>query len=98
MTLARKVVAEGLGTFLLLAGVVGSGIMGEQLSAGNVAVALLANSLATGALLVGIILALSRISGAHFNPAVTVAVAVDGGLSWHEVPAYILAQIVGAFL
>jgi glycerol uptake facilitator-like aquaporin len=97
MSLARKVVAEALGTLLLLAGVVGSGIMGEQLSGGNVAIALLANAVATGALLTGIILAFGRVSGAHLNPAVTLAAAMEGGLSWHEVPAYVLAQIFGAF-
>jgi glycerol uptake facilitator-like aquaporin len=97
VTLARRVVAEGLGTALLLATVVGSGIMGERLAGGNVAVALLANTLATGAGLVALILTFGPISGAHFNPAVTLADASQGGLPWREVPAYALAQITGAF-
>jgi glycerol uptake facilitator-like aquaporin len=97
MTLARKITAEGVGTMLLLAGVVGSGIMGEQLSNGNVAVALLANTLATGATLVAIILALGPISGAHLNPAVTLAVAWEGGLRRSEVLGYLTAQFFGAF-
>jgi glycerol uptake facilitator-like aquaporin len=95
--LARRAVAEGLGTALLLATVVGSGIMGERLAAGNVAVALLANTLATGAVLVALILTFGPISGAHMNPAVTLADASQGGLPWREVPAYVLAQIAGAF-
>ncbi len=96
--LRRRVVAEALGTALLLATVVGSGIMGERLSGGNVAIALLANSLATGAGLVALILALGPMSGAHFNPAVTLADASQGGLPWSEVPLYIVAQLFGAFL
>ena len=75
MTRARKFIAEGFGTMLLLAAIVGSGIMGERLSGGNVAVALLANTIATGAMLVAIIFAFGRISGAHFNPVVTLAIA-----------------------
>jgi glycerol uptake facilitator-like aquaporin len=82
---------------MLLAAVVGSGIMGERLAAGNVAVALLANTIATGAALVALILTFGQISGAHFNPAVTLADATQGGLAWRDVPAYIVAQIVGAF-
>jgi len=97
MTTLRRIVAEGLGTALLLAAVVGSGIMGDRLSAGNVAIALLANTLATGATLVALILTFGPISGAHFNPAVTLADATQGGLSWAHVPGYIGAQIVGAF-
>lgn len=96
MTLARKMAAEGIGTMLLLAAVVGSGIMGDRLSGGNVAIALLANTLATGATLVAIILAFGSISGAHFNPAVTLAVAWEGGLRRREVPAYLAAQSIGA--
>src|SRR5215210_7033281 len=96
-TLARRLVAEAIGTALLLATVVGSGIMGERLSGGNVAVALLANTLATGAGLVALILTFGQISGAHFNPAVTLADASQGGLAWRDVPAYLVAQIVGAF-
>jgi glycerol uptake facilitator-like aquaporin len=89
--------AEGLGTALLLATVVGSGIMGDKLAGGNVAIALLANTLATGAGLVALILTFGPISGAHFNPAVTLADASQGGLPWREVPVYILAQVLGAF-
>src|SRR5262245_55987672 len=98
MTLKRKFVAEMVGTMLLLAAVVGSGIMGERLSGGNVAIALLANTLATGAILVAIIFALDGISGAHFNPAVTLSVALKRGVPWREVPGYIAAQVFGAFL
>jgi glycerol uptake facilitator-like aquaporin len=97
MNLPRKLVAEALGTALLLATVVGSGIMGETLAGGNVAIALLANTLATGAALVCLILTFGPISGAHFNPAVTLADASQGGLPWREVPAYIVAQLAGAF-
>ena len=97
MSLARRVVAEGLGTVLLLAVVVGSGIMAERLAGGNVAIALLANTIATGAGLVALILTFGPISGAHFNPAVTLADAWQGGLAWREVPAYIGVQIIGAF-
>ena len=95
--LLRKLVAEGLGSALLLATVVGSGIMGEKLAGGNVAIALLANTLATGSGLVALILTFGPISGAHFNPAVTLADASQGGLPWREVPGYLLAQVVGAF-
>lgn len=83
---------------MLLAAVVGSGIMGERLAGGNVAIVLIANTLATGAALVALILTFGPISGAHFNPAVTLADASQGGLGWREVPAYIAAQILGAFL
>lgn len=95
--LSRRIAAEALGTAMLLAAVVGSGIMGERLSGGNVAIALLANTLATGAALVALILTFGPISGAHFNPAVTLADASQGGLLWREVPAYVIAQVVGAF-
>jgi glycerol uptake facilitator-like aquaporin len=97
MTLARKLVAEALGTAILLTAVVGSGIMGERLSGGNIAIALLANAIATGATLVAIILALGTISGAHFNPVVTLAAALEGGMEWRDVAGYISAQVVGAF-
>lgn len=97
ITLARKAAAEGIGTAFLLAVVIGSGIMGERLSGGNVAIALLANTLATGAGLVALILTFGPVSGAHFNPAVTLAGASQGGLPWREVPAYVAAQITGAF-
>jgi glycerol uptake facilitator-like aquaporin len=90
-------VAEGIGTALLLATVIGSGIMGDKLAGGNVAVALLANTLATGAGLVALILTFGPVSGAHFNPAVTLADATQGGLPWREVPVYVAAQVVGAF-
>ena len=77
MTYSRKLVAEGVGTALLLAAVVGSGIMGERLAGGNVAIALLANTIATGAALLALILTFGPISGAHFNPAVTLAGAAQ---------------------
>ena len=96
--LPRRVVAEALGTAMLLAAVVGSGIMGERLAAGNNAIALLANSAATGAALVALILTFGPISGGHFNPAVTVADAWQRGIAWREVPPYIFAQIAGAFV
>ncbi len=95
--LSRRLVAEGVGTALLLAAVVGSGIMGERLAGGNVAVALLANTVATGAALVALIFTFGSISGAHFNPAVTLADAWRGGLPWSDVPPYVAAQIAGAF-
>jgi glycerol uptake facilitator-like aquaporin len=94
---ARRAVAEALGTAFLLAAVVGSGIMGERLAGGNAALALLANTIATGAILVTLILTLGPISGAHLNPAVTLADASQGGLAWREAPVYIAAQIFGAF-
>jgi glycerol uptake facilitator-like aquaporin len=97
VTLGRRAVAEALGTALLLAAVIGSGIMGERLAAGNVAIALLANTIATGAALVALILTFGPISGAHFNPAVTLADASQGGLAWRDVPAYVAAQVAGAF-
>lgn len=96
--LARKAAAEAVGTAFLLAAVVGSGIMGERLAGGNVAIALLANTLATGAALVALILSFGPVSGAHFNPAVTLADASVGGLPWREVPVYLSAQVGGAFL
>jgi glycerol uptake facilitator-like aquaporin len=97
MTQARRIAAEAVGTAFLLAAVVGSGIMGERLAGGNVAIALLANTLATGAMLVALILTFGPISGAHFNPAVTLADASQGGLAWREVPGYVSAQLIGAF-
>jgi glycerol uptake facilitator-like aquaporin len=96
-TLPRKAVAEALGTALLLSTVIGSGIMGERLCGGNVAVALLANTITTGAGLVALILTFGPVSGAHFNPAVTLADASQGGLPWREVPVYLAAQVLGAF-
>src|SRR5437763_10136627 len=96
-TFARRLVAEGLGTALLLATVVGSGIMAERLAGGNVAIALLANTIATGAGLVALILTFGPVSGAHFNPAVTLADAAMGGLAWRDVLPYLAAQVCGAF-
>jgi glycerol uptake facilitator-like aquaporin len=96
--LLRKLAAEALGTALLLAAVVGSGIMAQELAGPNLALALLANTLATGAALVALIIAFGPISGAHFNPVVTLADASQGGLPWREVPGYIGAQLVGAFV
>jgi glycerol uptake facilitator-like aquaporin len=93
----RRAVAEALGTAFLLAAVVGSGVMAEKLAGGNVAIALLANTIATGAMLVTLILTFGPISGAHFNPAVTLADATQGGLPWRDVPVYITAQLLGAF-
>lgn len=98
MNLAKRLAAENIGTAMLLATVVGSGIMGERLAGGNVAVALLANTLATGAILVAIILTFGQISGAHFNPAVTISDAMNGGIKWRDVLPYIAAQIAGAFV
>lgn len=95
--LARRAVAEAVGTALLLAAVVGSGIMAARLAGGQEALALLANTIATGGALVALILAFGPISGAHFNPAVTLADAWRGGFPWREAPAYIAAQVVGAF-
>lgn len=95
--MGRRAASEATGTAFLLMAVVGSGIMGERLAAGNVAIALLANTLATGAVLAALILTLGPISGAHFNPAVTLAFAFEGAISWREVPAYLGAQIAGAF-
>jgi glycerol uptake facilitator-like aquaporin len=97
MNLARRIVAEGIGAAILLAAVVGSGIMGERLAGGNTAIALLANTIATGAALVALITAFGPISGAHFNPAVTLSDALQGGMPWRDVPWYILAQVIGAF-
>lgn len=95
---SRRVVAEAVGTSLLLAAVVGSGIMAERLSGGNTAIALLANTLATGAALLALILTFCSVSGAHFNPAVTLADAWKRGLPWREVPGYLIAQVLGAFV
>ncbi len=96
-SLLRRTVAEFVGTLLLLATVVGSGIMAERLAAGNVALALLANTIATGAVLVALVLAFGPVSGAHLNPAVTLADAWQGGIAWREAPAYVAAQLAGAF-
>jgi glycerol uptake facilitator-like aquaporin len=98
MSIARRAVAEAIATALLLAIVVGSGVMGERLAGSNVAVALLANSLATGCGLAALIVTFAPVSGAHMNPAVTLALAIRGDHAWREVPAYIVAQFAGAIL
>jgi glycerol uptake facilitator-like aquaporin len=98
MRLSRCLAAEGLGTAFLLAVIVGSGIMGERLAGGNVAVALLANSIATGCGLWVLIATLGPVSGAHFNPAVTLAMASAGHLPWRRVLPYVLAQLTAAFV
>lgn len=98
MRLGRRAAAEALGTALLLAAVVGSGIMGERLAGGNVAIALLANSLATGFVLIALLVAFGPRSGAHLNPAVSVALAFRGLFPWREVVPYVVAQVVGALL
>jgi glycerol uptake facilitator-like aquaporin len=90
-----KLTAECLGTAFLVAAVVGSGIMGERLAGGNVAIALLANTIATGAALVALILTFGPISGAHLNPAVSFADALEGGLTWREAGLYAVAQCAG---
>jgi glycerol uptake facilitator-like aquaporin len=92
----RRLTAEAIGTAMLLSAVVGSGIMADRLSGSNGAIALLANTVATAAALVALILTFGPISGAHFNPAVSVADASQGGLEWRAVPAYVAAQILGA--
>jgi glycerol uptake facilitator-like aquaporin len=94
-TLLRRSVSEFLGTGFLVAAVVGSGIMGERLAAGNVAIALLANTIATGAALVALILTFGPISGAHFNPAVTFVDAIENGVSWKDAACYVPAQCLG---
>ncbi|HEY6893020.1 MAG TPA: MIP/aquaporin family protein [Rhodanobacteraceae bacterium] len=96
MSVARRAVAELVATALLLAVVVGSGIMGERLAAGNVAIALLANAIATGCGLAALIVTFAPISGAHMNPVVTLALAWRGDHAWREVPAYLAAQFTGA--
>lgn len=97
-SLTRRFVAEFLGTAMLLATVVGSGIMAERLAGGNAAVALLANTIATGAALFVLILSFAAVSGAHFNPAVTVTEALRGNIPIREAAAYLLAQFTGAIL
>ena len=97
-SLTRRLAAEGVGTGLLVATVVGSGIMGERLAGGNVALALLGNTLPTGAILVVLILALGPISGAHFNPAVSLVMGLQKEHPWREFIPYAVAQIVGGCL
>ena len=98
LSLGRRAAVEALGTGLLVAAVVGSGIMGERLAGGNAGLALLANTAATGAALVALILALGPLSGAHFNPVVTLADGLAGDLARGDIPAYIAAQVTGGLL
>src|SRR5438309_8864249 len=95
LPLSRRLFAEALGTAILVATVVGSGIMAERLAGGNQAIALLGNTIPTGAILVVIITILGPVSGAHFNPAVTLVLAIRGATPWGEVGPYILVQCVG---
>jgi len=98
VSLAKRSVCEALGTGMLVAAVVGSGIMAERLAGGNVALALLANTLATGAALVALILTFAPISGAHLNPVVSFAMAIQRCMPWREVPIYTAAQVAGGLL
>lgn len=95
---SRSLAAEALGSFMLFATVIGSGIMGEQLAGGNVAIALLGNTLATGAILFVLIGQFAPISGAHFNPAVSLVMAIRGALGWRLLVGYVLAQLLGGIL
>jgi glycerol uptake facilitator-like aquaporin len=97
-SLYKRSVCEGLGTGLLVAAVVGSGIMGERLAGGNTAIALLANTIATGVALAALIIAFGSFSGAHFNPVVSLAMALRGVMPWPEVPFYLAAQFLGGLL
>jgi glycerol uptake facilitator-like aquaporin len=94
-SLIQRCMAEFIGTSALVATVIGSGVMAERLSGGNVALALLANTIATGAMLVALILTFGALSGAHMNPVVTFSSAMTGGIPWSEVPQYATAQIIG---
>jgi glycerol uptake facilitator-like aquaporin len=96
--LRPRLIAEFIGTAFLLAAVVGSGVMGERLAGGNVAIALLANTIATGAALVALILTFGSISGAHFNPVVTLADAIQGRMSWTDAAAYVIVQIIAGVI
>jgi glycerol uptake facilitator-like aquaporin len=96
--LSRRLTAEAIGTAILLTAIVGSGIMADRLDGGNDAIALLANTVATATALLALILTFGPISGAHFNPAVSIADASRGGLPWREVPAYVGAQATGAIV
>jgi glycerol uptake facilitator-like aquaporin len=96
--ISRRLVAETVGTAFLLAAIVGSGIMAEQLSGGNIALALLCNSLATGAMLAVLIAVFGAVSGAHFNPAVTLAFLIEGGITKNIAAAYVACQVAGAVL
>jgi glycerol uptake facilitator-like aquaporin len=97
-TLARRAFAEMLGTAFLLAAVIGSGIMAERLAGGNAALALLGNTLPTGAMLTVLILIFAPVSGAHFNPAISLAFALRGELPWRLLPSYVASQMIGAVL
>src|ERR1700677_122984 len=97
-SLAARMTAEFVGTAFLLMAVVGSGIMGERLAGGNVAIALLTNTIATGAALVALMLTFGPVSGAHFNPAVSLSDAWQRGIPWRETPSYIIAQVLGAYV
>lgn len=97
-TLSTRLTAEFIGTAFLVAAVVGSGVMGEKLAGGNVAIALLANTIATGAALVALIATFCSISGAHFNPVVTLSDAIAGRLSWTDASAYIVVQIMAGII
>lgn len=97
-TLSRQLAGELAGTAFLLATVIGSGIMGERLAGGNMAIALLANTLATGAILYVLITSLGRVSGAHFNPVVTLSAALLGQFPWRRTGPYVAAQVLGALL
>lgn len=94
-TLGARLTAEFVGTAFLVAAVIGSGVMGEKLAGGNVAIALLANTIATGAALVALILTFSSVSGAHFNPVVTLVEAVGGSFPWKDSAAYVAVQVTG---
>lgn len=98
VSLSRRLAAEGLGTAFLLAAVVGSGIMAQRLSGGNDALALLCNTLPTGAILTVLILMLGPLSGAHFNPAVSIAAALRRDMTWSHALAYIIVQIAGGLI
>lgn len=97
-SLPRRALAEGLGSFFLLATIIGSGIMAERLAGGNAALALLGNTLPTGAILAVLILIFASVSGAHFNPAVSIAFALRRDLPWPFVPIYIFSQVAGGVL
>jgi len=96
--LHRSLLAEGMGTAALLATVIGSGVMGEQLAGGNVALALFGNTIPTGAILYVLITVLGPISGAHFNPAVSLAMCFTERMPWQHLAFYVASQIVGAVL
>ena len=97
-SLSSALLAEWLGTALLLATVIGSGIMAETLAGGNVAIALLGNTIATGAILIVLITMLGPISGAHFNPAVSLVFAIKGDISWPRCGAFIVVQVIGGIV